>query len=161
MLATLLSGCAEPPSARARIDSARTVPGPDGRVLELTQQLTLSEAMREALDHGIALRLRYDIQVCGRHQQRALWLRQAPLSRRYELQYEGDEEIRGFARLNTLLAALDRIRLVLDLPSEVDCPGQVQVRLDLAALPTPLRFPAFARPAHWHLASAPQTWTGS
>lgn len=157
MLLVMLGGCAEPP-ARARILAAQTLPGVDGLHLELTQQIELSEAMRDALDHGIALRLLYRVTACKQHRQRALWLRHAPLNRQYELQHEGNAEIRGFARLPALAAALDRVRLPLDLPADARCDGVVTVQLDLAALPTPLRFPAFFEPGQWQLASPPFTW---
>ena len=160
-LATVLAmliGCAEPPE-RAEILSARTRPSIDGLYLELTQRIELSAAMRDALNHGIPLRLAYRIQACGKHQERALWLRHAPLSRQYELQREGDNEVRGFARLPALAAALDRVRLPLELPADTDCDGRVAVNLDLAARPTPLRFPAFFEPEQWHLASPPFAWS--
>lgn len=154
----MLAGCADGPQ-RAGISAARTVPGPDGLALEVTQRIELSETMHAALDHGIALRLVYEIDACGYARRRALWLRHAPLKRQYELQREGDAEIRGFARLASLAAALDRVRLPLDLPADARCEGRVQVRLDPAALPTPLRFPAFFEPAQWHLSSPPFAWT--
>ena len=155
----MLAGCVEPDDGRARIVAARPLPGIGGLQLELTQQVELSETMRDALDHGIALRLAYRIEACGQHREQALWLRHAPLNRQYELQREGDPEVRGFARLPALAAALDRIRLPLDLPADARCAGRVDVRLDLAALPTPLRFPAFLEPRQWHLASAPLQWS--
>lgn len=154
----MLIGCAEPPE-RAEILSARTLSGMDGLSLELTQRIELSATMRDALDHGIPLRLRYRIDTCGTHHEPALWLRYAPLNRQYELQREGNSEVRGFARLPALTAALDRVRLPLELPAEADCDGRVAVNLDLAALPTPLRFPAFFESEQWHLASAPFAWS--
>lgn len=159
VLALLMSGCAEPVPSRARIDAVRTVPAPEGMALELTQHLQFSDAMREALDHGIALRLVYDIRLCGQAQQHALWLRHAPLSRRYELQREGDDEVRGFARQSALFAALDRVRLPLAQVPDQPCAGQVQLWLDLAGLPTPLRFPAFVEPGQWRLQSPPHAWS--
>lgn len=158
MSLALLAGCAEPLPERATITAARTLPGVDGLQLELTQRIELSQAMRDALDHGIALRLVYRIQACGQRQQQALWLRHAPLNRRYELQREGDTEVRGFARLAALVAALDRVRLPLELPADARCDGRVSVHLDPAALPTPLRFPALLEPEQWRLDSIPKHW---
>lgn len=158
MALAVSAGCADPPE-RAHILAARTLQGVDGLHLELTQEIELSQAMRDALDHGIPLRLAYRIQVCGQHRERALWLRHAPLNRQYEMQREGDAEVRGFARLPALAAALDRVRLPLDLPADARCDGRAEVRLDLAALPTPLRFPAFFEPEQWQLASPPFAWT--
>lgn len=157
MALTLLTACTEPVQ-HAHIHAAHTLPGMDGLQLELTQHIVLTDAMRDALDHGIALRLLYRIEVCGQRRQRAVWLRHAPLKRQYELQHEGMSEVRDFARLSALEAALDRIRLSLDLPADAHCAGQVQVQLDLAALPTPLRFPAFFQPQQWRLHSGSRTW---
>ena len=47
----------------------------------------------------------------------------------------------------------------LDLPADARCDGRVQVQLDLAALPTPLRFPAFFEPEQWQLASPSFAWS--
>lgn len=132
---------------------------PEGLTLEVIQRIELSEAMHAALDHGIALRLVYRIQACGHGRQRAFWLRHAPLKCQYELQREGDDEVRGFTRLAALAAALDRVRLPLDLPADARCAGRVQVWLDHAALPTPLRFPAFFEPEQWQLASETFVWS--
>ncbi len=156
-LLVTLAGCEQVPQ-RAQISAARPIAGPDGLVLEVTQRIDLSDAMQAALDHGIALRLVYRIRACDFDRQRALWLRHAPLNRQYELQREGDAEVRGFARLATLNAALDRVRLPLDLPVDARCAGSVQLRLDPAALPTPLRVPAFLEPAQWRLGSNTFVW---
>ena len=154
----LLAGCADT-AGNARITNAYTRPGSDGLELVLTQQIELTQAMREALDHGIALRLVYRIDSCGHQRQRVLWLRHAPLKRQYELWHEGATEVRDFSRLTGLEAALDRVRLPLDLPADARCAGQVEVYLDLAALPTPLRFPAFFEPQQWRLRSAAFHWS--
>lgn len=155
-----LAGCSAAPR-HAAIQAAHTLAGNTGRELEVVQQIQLTSAMRDALDHGIALRLEYRIETCGQRRQRALWLRHAPLKRQYELQREGATEVRDFPRLAALEAALDRVRLPLDLPADAACSGNVQVRLDLAALPTPLRFPAFFAAEQWQLASAPFAWPAS
>ncbi len=157
MSLALLAACADS-SQYAQILHAQTLPGIDGLQLELTQEIRLTDAMRDALDHGIGLRLLYRIEVCGHHRQRAVWLRHAPLKRQYELQREGTNEVRDFARLSSLEAALDRIRLSLDLPADAHCAGQVDVQLDLAALPTPLRFPAFFHGQQWKLRSDTYRW---
>ncbi len=156
-LLALPTGCADTPG-NARITSASTRPGSDGLELVLTQQIELTQALREALDHGIALRLVYRIDSCGHQRQRALWLRHAPLKRQYELWHEGASEVRDFARLTGLEAALDQVRLPLDLPAAARCAGQGEVHLDLAALPTPLRFPAFFEPQQWRLRSTAFHW---
>ncbi len=154
-----LTACNTSTPERAQLLRAEVFPGIDGLQLELTQELRLTTRMHEAIDHGVPLRLRYRISACGAQIEQALWLRYAPLNARYELQREGDAEIRSFARLPALVAALDRIRLPLDLPREARCGGIVGVDLDQAALPTPLRLPALFEPDHWRLQSPMRTWT--
>ncbi len=153
----LLSGCQRAPEQDI-ISATRTLAGTHGLELELSQRIELSTAMRDALDHGIALRLVYTIEGCQTRRQRALWLRHAPLKRRYEMLIEGQSEVRDFVRVSALEAALDRIRLPLDLPRDAHCSGTVQMNLDLAALPTPLRFPAFFEPQQWVLRSVLVPW---
>lgn len=160
LLLLALTGCSAPPR-HATIHAAHTLAGGAELELEVLQQIQLTSVMRDALDHGIALRLAYRIETCGQRRERAFWLRHAPLKRQYELQLEGATEVRDFARVAALEAALDRIRLPLDLPADAACGGNVQVRLDLAALPTPLRFPAFFAAEQWQLASAPFAWPAS
>lgn len=156
----LLGGCGlgETPE-RASIVAVEAVAG--GTALDVTQRLALSSTMLEALDRGIPLRLAYRMEWCasaGRDAEaRVLELRYAPLSRHYELRPLPDGETLRFARRSALLAALDRVRLPLHL-SAPGCGGTVAVALDLTALPTPLRFPAFLEPSHWRLVSPEFAW---
>jgi len=157
--ALMLAGCDGNTPDRAQLLRAEVFPTIDGLQLELTQELRLTPKMREAIDHGIPLRLRYRISACGAQIERALWLRYAPLNARYELQREDDGEVRSFARFPALIAALDRVRLPLDLPPQARCGGVVRVDLDQAALPTPLRLPALFEPNDWRLQSTVRSWT--
>lgn len=145
---------------RARV--LRVEPVAAGTALEVTQSLRLSGTMLEALDRGIPLRLAYRVHWCagsGRGEQRiALELHHLPLSRHYELRTLPDGAVQRFARRSALLAALDRVRLPLELAAP-DCGGALAVALDLTALPTPLRFPAFLKPSEWRLVSAPLAWS--
>lgn len=153
-----LTACNTSTPQRAQLLRADVFPNNDGLQLELTQELRLTERMKQALAHGIPLRLRYRISACGAQIEHALWLRYAPLDARYELQREGDAEVRGFARLAGLVAALDRVRLPLDLPPQARCGGYVRLDLDQAALPTPLRLPALMKPEDWRLQSPVRAW---
>ena len=156
----LLGGCGlgETPE---RATLLRVEPVAAGTALEVTQRLRLSPTMLQALERGIPLRLAYHIEWCAasgrRPQGAALELRYLPLSRHYELRTVPSGTPQRFARRSALLGALDRVRLPLELAA-ADCGGRVAVALDLTALPTPLRFPAFLEPAQWRLVSAPLAW---
>lgn len=158
LLALPLAGCLGATPERARITAARLVHDGGRTELELTQELHFSQTMREALAHGIPLRLVYGLRGCGADSLQALTLRYVPLVRHYELQREGEPQARSFARRSALLASLDRVRLSLPTPPPADCRGRVQVVLDLTTLPTPLRFPALLRRAEWRLVSPRVTW---
>ncbi len=161
LLVPLLAGCLGQTPERARILDTRIINGGDGPQLEITHDLKFSPTMREALEHGIPLRLTYLIEGCDRPQMQALELRYSPLTRHFELQRIGDAQTRSFARSSALLAALDRVRMPVRLGARSDCKGQVTVALDLTSLPTPLRFPAFLNPEQWRLVSPPAAWPAS
>jgi hypothetical protein len=154
----LLSGCLGATPDRARIVQTRLIQEAGGAELELTQDLRFSRSMRDALAHGIPLRLVYGIEGCGADVSYVLELRYEPLFRHYELRRGGEAQARRFARRSTLLAALDRIRLPLPTAPKPDCNGWVSMALDLTALPTPLRFPALLQREEWRLISPRTAW---
>lgn len=150
-LALLVAGCQGQTPERARIEAVRTGSDDRGGWIEVTQRLRLSDAMLEALDNGIPLRLGYRFTHCaGEHSGGALVLRYSPLGRHYSIEGEAGG-IRRAERRGALEAMLDRVRL----PSGADAPcvRSSQVVLDLTALPTPLRLPAFGSPERWRLVS--------
>ena len=159
----LLAGCLGATPERARIERVVVLTDAAGSLLEVDQDLQLSENMLRALAQGIPLRLVYRARGCRGAQawQRdsAAELAYAPVRRVYELRLPGGE-LRRFARRSAMLAALDRIRLPVERVPE-GCQGTLEVSLDLAALPTPLRFPAFFRPADWRLVSPEFVWTAA
>ena len=161
VLALPLAGCLGETPERARIVEARLLRDSGRDVLEITQRLEFSPTMRDALDHGIALRLTYRIDACGGAQAQVMRLSYSPLYRRYELLREGDTAARRFVRRSAMLAALDRIRLPLATPTPGACRGSVAVALDLTSLPTPLRFPALLHPDQWRLISPATPWNAS
>ena len=130
-----LAACLGETPERARIVEVRLLRDSGRDVLEITQRLEFSATMRDALDHGIPLRLTYRIDACDDPQAQVVRLSYSPLHRRYELQREGDSSARRFARRGALLAALDRIRLPLTRTAPVPCSGSVAVALDLTSLP--------------------------
>jgi hypothetical protein len=159
ILLPLLAGCLGSTPERASIGAARLVEGAAGQLLEVTQQLRLSDTMLDALDSGIPLRLAYRVEVCRAQPQGAtIELRYIALTGSYEMRFAGQSSVRRFARRSAMLAALDRVRLPLDDRPPADCSGQVAVALDLTSLPTPLRFPAFLQPGEWRLVSPAYPW---
>jgi hypothetical protein len=158
LLPLALAGCLGATPERARIVAVRLVQDAGRAELEVTQELRFSRTMREALAHGIPLRLVYVVQGCGADALQALSLRYVPLTRHYELQREGDLQARSFARRSALLASLDRVRLPLREAPPAECRGRISVVLDLTTLPTPLRFPALLRRAEWRLVSPAVAW---
>lgn len=159
LLLPLLAACAGG-ETRARILAAEVLRDPGAPQLELTQELRFSRSMREALAHGIPLRLAYHIRGCGSADVlHVIELRYLPLLRRYEMQRVGDNgPARHYARRSALLASLDRIRLPLGAEPPRQCVGSVSMALDLTALPTPLRFPALLRPREWRMIAQASAW---
>lgn len=157
-----LAGCAGQAAQRAEISAARPLPSVDGSVLEVSQDLRFSKPMRDALDAGLPLRLSYRVRGCAGALARRIDvdLRHSALTRRYELHVDAAEP-RYFARRSALYAALDQLRLPLGDAAFLDCPGSVQLHLDLAALPAPLRLPALLQPQAWRMRSTVRTWTGA
>ncbi len=147
------------------IDSARVSQASDGSVLEAAVDFRPSEAMREALDHGIplTLSLQLDAEADGvtlRHA-RLLELRYFPLSRRYQLRDDAGVGVHSFAASGYLLDALGALRLPL--PGEFsNLPDgsrlTLKVTLDRGALPGALRLPAMLQSV-WRVADAEYTWT--
>lgn len=154
-----LAGCGSGTVERGEVVSATPVLADGRATLDVVQRLQPSKAMLDALDAGIPLRLAYRLRACEVASEVAVELRYSALTRRYELRPDAGER-RYFVRRSALLAALDRLRLPLGDAAAARCPGSVQVRLDLAVLPLPLRLPALLRPADWRLRSPIATWPG-
>ncbi|MBX3689132.1 DUF4390 domain-containing protein [Dokdonella sp.] len=160
----LLAGCgvlAHQTPGTLVVRQARLV-AQDGRArLDLALDCQLSGPMQDALDNGIPLELEIDVR--GRLGLRArprIELRYFPLSRRYQLSVNGNQDERGFATRGYLLAALGSLRLELPnafVQQPASAPLRVSAALDPAALPGALRLPALFEPA-WHLAAAETTW---
>ncbi|MEO7433547.1 MAG: DUF4390 domain-containing protein [Dokdonella sp.] len=134
--------------------------------LHLGLDCRLSGPMQDALDHGIPITLRIDLQA-GRWPRalvsttRWIELRYFPLSRRYQLRETGNDDVRSFATPAHLIAALGSLRI--DVPAEfaalpATTPLTVSARIDPGALPGALRLPALFEPA-WRLAAKDFAWT--
>jgi hypothetical protein len=157
-LAVLLGAC----SGGGRIDSARITGDP---ALDARLRLSPSPALLEALDHGVPLTLRLRLRADGSagrlEREHAFELSFLPLARRYRWRDLDDGDARYFARRPQLLAALDRVRVPLDL-AWARLPADTRYTLDIAldrdSLPAPLRLPALLSP-QWRLDPPAYRWT--
>jgi len=120
--------------------------------VHLQQELELSTQAREALEHGVTLTIRLELElrsdnnmIVARRDARRFQLRYLPLSERYQLSEEKTGELKAFSRLRHMLAAMDDLNVQLStgpLPS-----GSYELRtrisLDESRLPTPMQLPAW------------------
>lgn len=120
--------------------------------VHLQQDLKLSQQAREALEHGVTLTIRLDIElrddanmISVRRDARHYQLRYLPLSERYQLSEEDPDGLQTFPRLRHLLAAIDDINIHLLtgplLPGSYEL--RTRIHLDRSRLPTPMLLPAW------------------
>ena len=145
----------------------------DGRILlDAEIDYDLNETISEALENGVPLT--FEIHVQMRRAEAWIWesdivehrlrtvLRFRPLSGLYELRnLSGDEQL-SFATRAAALGALGRIVGMpiisrTDLNLDEDYSVQVEVRLDIEALPLPMRPMAYLN-RDWSFASEPWEW---
>jgi len=147
-----LAGCGQ----REALDYAFTIRNVSVRSayqsldVHLQQQLELSTQARSALEHGVALTIRLEMElrnddnmIVVHRDARRYQLRYLPLIERYQLAEETTGESNTFSRLRHLLAAMDDFNVQLStgpLPS-----GSYELRtrisLDESRLPTPMQLP--------------------
>lgn len=135
-------------------------------------QLRVAGEPRQALESGVPLTVLIEVEL-RRHRP---WMwddRIAYLQQRYRIEYHGlarqylathlnSGELRGFRSLEAMLESLGRIRRLplLDAPllqADMLYYGRVRVRLDIEALPAPLRPEAWLS-AEWRLDSGWASW---
>jgi len=118
--------------------------------IHLSQDLELSTQAREALEHGVTLTIRLEVElrndnnmIVARRDARRIQLRYLPLSERYQLSVEETGEMKAFSRLRHMLADMDNFDIKLStgpLPS-----GSYELRtrisMDESRLPTPMQLP--------------------
>lgn len=123
----------------------------------------------DALDHGIALQFKIDVQAQG--VSRFGWrpmlargtyhleLRYFPLSRQYRWRDLDHGDTRNYSARSLLIAALEDLHL--SVPEEFRAAGVQRYRLNIElqrdALPGALRLPALLD-SKWHMASGDYTW---
>ncbi|HEY5775420.1 MAG TPA: DUF4390 domain-containing protein [Xanthomonadales bacterium] len=157
----VLAGCGQ----REALDYAFTIknvtirPAYQSLDIHLQQDLELSSQAREALEHGVTLTIRLEMElrndsnmIVARRDARRFQLRYLPLSERYQLSEEKTGELKAFSRLRHMLAAMNDFNVQLStgpLPS-----GSYELRtrisLDESHLPTPMQLPAWFSPQWRH-----------
>jgi hypothetical protein len=132
----------------------------------------LSPDMRDALDNGITLA--FDVEVEIRQPRRYLWdplvmrsvqrlrLEYHALSRTYLVSNDTTRTRQSFPTLDEALLELGHMRGAAisetrHLPENGGYTGRIRVRLDVDALPAPLRPIAYLSP-DWHLSSSWRQW---
>jgi hypothetical protein len=155
-----------------RIENVSTRLADKVLMLDADIRYSLSEKALEALYNGVPLTLELDIRVL-RHR-RFLWNEEvASLTQRYRLRYHplteqylvknlNTDHQENYATLNAALEAMGHIENfpMLDkrlLDSDEDYTAQLRVRLDIEALPAPLRPLAYLSPS-WRLSSDWYSW---
>lgn len=161
LIAWLTAGCT--PSTEdfgIRVDSLDARATANGVDVRAHQEIRLSAEAREALRHGVPLRLRIDVSV----RERGEWavseegtftyeIRYLPLSDHYQLEGpETDAQARTFPRLRHVLSTLGDVQLSLAQP--ITHAGSYEIRmrsrLDRSGMPGPLQLPALLSPGWNH-----------
>jgi hypothetical protein len=127
--------------------------------VHLQQNLVLSQQARAALEHGVSLIIRLELElrndenlIVVQRDARLFQLRYLPLSERYQLSEDGKKDIQTFSRLRHLLAAIDNLSVHLStgpLPTG-SYELRTRIRLDESHLPTPMQLPALFSPQWQH-----------
>ena len=140
------------------VDQTRLESSPEGSVLHVSSSFDLSDPVRAALQNAIPVTFLWQLRVEDHREflpDQALWsaegqiqLSYRSLSRRYTVVDLNSGEERTFSRLRRALAHLQALTLPLPpLGSVIDAGDAVRLvyrfRLDIGALPPPLRLPAY------------------
>lgn len=174
-VALLLGGCGDAGAPQFRIERVTAHLADDAVVLTAGVDLSLSEEAVAALGNGVPLVLLTDLALV--HTRPLLWdrsvarwrlraeIRYHALSGRYVLSRSGHDDPETFLTAQEAIAQVGRMRrLRFPLPQarEEIAPGEgyelgMRVRLDIEALPAPLRPLAYVSPA-WRMNSSWTRW---
>jgi len=162
----LLGACGKAADApRLRIAGAQFEQRGDGRWLVADCRWQPSEAMIEALEHGIALTLAVRVETPSVHwyarpartSEQHVELRYFPLTRTYQWRHREDGSVRSYAVRSSALSALERLELPLGADFGVEDRGALRIALDTAALPGALQLPTLLQ-SQWRQPRASFTW---
>lgn len=148
----LLAGCGQREALdySFAIENVSVRPAYQSIDVRLRQQLELSSQAREALEHGVTLTIRLDMElrsdenmIVVHRDTRHFQLSYLPLIERYQLEEELTGELATYSRLRHLLAAMDNFNVQLStgpLPSG-GYELRTRISLDESRLPTPMQLP--------------------
>jgi len=165
--ALALPGCSpEQTDFGFSIERIEASASPDALNVVIHQQLTLSTEAKDALDHGVPLVIRTELELRlagtrGNISQasREFEIRYLPLSNRYQLITRQPSSVHTYPRLRHVLAELGSVSFTLT-PGLLP-PGDYQLRarslLDKQNMPPPMRLPAWFS-AQWKLDSGWKSW---
>lgn len=150
--AALLSGCGDQAIDYGfHITNVAVNRGYQALNIHVNQELDLSQQAMDALQHGVTLTIRLDIElrndnnmIVVRRQSKRFQIRYLPLSERYQLIGEEQEKMQIFVRLRHLFAAIGDLNVRLPtgpLPSGT-YELRTRVQLDEGLLPAPMQLPA-------------------
>lgn len=128
-------------------------------VINLNQELDLSQQARSALQHGVTLTIRLDLElrndahiIVARRLVRRFEIRYLPLIERFQLATDGTDNVKHYPRLRHALVAIDRMNIKF--PTGALPPGNYELRarvlLDENRLPAPMQLPALFSPQWRH-----------
>jgi hypothetical protein len=119
--------------------------------VNLNQELDLSQQAREALEFGVTITIRVDMElrndnnmIVVRRESRRFHIRYLPLIQRYQVREGDSERLQSYTRLRHVLASIDNLSVQMvtgPLPSG-NYELRTRVRLDEALLPAPMQLPA-------------------
>lgn len=119
--------------------------------IHLQQELNLSQQAREALEYGVTLTIRLEIElrndnnmIVVRREARSFHIRYLPLIQRYQVRRDDSETLQTFPRLRHVLASINQLTVQIQtgpLPSG-NYELRTRVRLDEGLLPAPMQLPA-------------------
>lgn len=143
--------------------------------LDADAEIELNSTVTEALRSGVPITLRGDFDIRRRHDywfdtgvwraSRWLSIRYHPLAKSYQLLREGASSPQSFASLPALMQALGSIRGwpagdASRYRASAGYAASLAIKLDIEALPLPLRPVAYRSP-DWHLQSPRYQWRWS
>ena len=149
-----LTGCGQPEALDYTfvIKNVTVRPAYQSLDVHLQQDLELSTQARAALEHGVTLTIRLELElrsdenmIVVHNEAKDFQLRYLPLSERYQLSEEETGDLRVFSRLRHMLAAMNDF--IVKMPTGPLPSGGYELRtrisLDERRLPTPMQLPAW------------------
>lgn len=146
-----LSGCGEKPQDYGFvIDNVSVVRGYQSLSVRLKPELRLSSEALSALQHGVTLIIRLDLElrndnnmIVVRRETRRFQVSYLPLSERYQLKYSDDAKLVTYSRLRHVFAAIGDAEVNLatgPLPMG-NYELRTRIQLDENLLPAPMQLP--------------------